>query len=124
MFQIEKLNDTSFFVKTIGLFPLEVAEKFIEEFEDRIKHIHGNLSVIIDMSDAILLKIESIEIIIKLLERNNARIFRSAFIISGNPPLEEEFRYVIKKAKNPKRKIVSNLKEAKDWISLNEVMIQ
>jgi hypothetical protein len=124
MYQIEKINNTSFYIKAIGTFPPPVAERFKKEFEELTKDIDNNLSIIVDISDAILLSINSIELILMLLKRNNERLFKSAFIISENPPLSEEFRYILEKAASPKRKIVSNLTEAKDWIGINKVVIK
>ena len=124
MYQIEKINDTSFYIKASGTFSPPVAERFIKEFAGLTKNIRDKLSIIVDITDAILLSIESVEIILELLKRNNERLFRSAFIISKNPPLSEEFRYIIEKAASPKRKIVSNLEEAKEWIGINEVVIK
>lgn len=124
MYQIEKINDTSFYIKATGTFPPPVAERFKKEFEELTKDIKDNLSIIVDITEAILLSINSIELILMLLKRNNERLFRSAFIISVNPPLSEEFRYIIEKAASPKRKIVSNLEEAKEWIGINEVVIK
>ena len=82
------------------------------------------MSIILDITDAILLSINSIELILMLLKRNNEKLFRSAFIISENPPLSEEFRYIIEKAASPKRKIVSNLEEAKEWIGIQKIVIK
>ena len=124
MYQIEKINDTSFYIKATGTFPPPVAERFIKEFKELTKYTHDKLSIIVDITDAILLSIDSIEIILELLKKNNERLFRSAFIISENPPLSEEFRYLIEKAASPQRKIVSNLEEAKEWIGIKEVIIK
>jgi len=124
MYQIEKLNDTSFYIKATGTFPPPVAERFKKEFEELTKDINNNLSIILDITDAILLSINSIELILMLLKRNNEKLFRSAFIISENPPLSEEFRYIIEKAASPKRKIVSNLEEAKEWIGIQKIVIK
>ena len=124
MYQIEKLNKTSFYIKATGTFPPPVAERFIKEFGELTKNVHEKMSVIVDISDAILLNIDSIEIILDLLRRNNERLFRSAFIISKNPPLDEEFQYLINRAKSPKRKIVSNLEEAKEWVGIEKVIFK
>ena len=124
MYQIEKLNDSSFYIKATGTFPPPVAERFIKEFGEVTKDIPHKLSIIVDIADAILLSIDSIEIILELLKKNNENLFRSAFIISKNPPLSEEFRYIIEKAASPKRKIVSNLEEAKEWIGIQEIVIK
>jgi len=95
MYQIEKISETSFYIKATGTFPPPVAEKFVKEYEELTKDIQDKLSIIVDITDAILLSIDSVEIILELLKKNNERIFRSAFIIAKNPPLSEEFKYLI-----------------------------
>ncbi|MBY9021225.1 MAG: hypothetical protein KGD67_09215 [Candidatus Lokiarchaeota archaeon] len=123
MYQIEKINDTCFLIKATGTFPPPVAERFIKEFKEVTKNINENLSIIVDITDAILLSIDSIEIVLELLKRNNDRLFRSAFIIEKNPPLNEEFKYLLDHAQSPKRKIVSNLEEAKEWIGIDKITV-
>jgi len=86
--------------------------------------IKEGLRVIVDITDAILLHINSIEIVLNLLQKDNDKLHRSAFIISGNPPLNEEFKYFLDKADNPKRKVVSNLDEAKEWIGVSKFVIR
>ncbi|MFX1448803.1 MAG: hypothetical protein ACFFCG_11825, partial [Promethearchaeota archaeon] len=54
MYQIEKINDTSFYIKATGTFPPMVAERFIKEFKVLTKDIPDKLSVIVDITDAIL----------------------------------------------------------------------
>jgi hypothetical protein len=88
------------------------------------KNINKNLSIIVDISDVILLSINSIEIILELLKRNNEKLFRSAFIVKKNPPLNEEFKYILDRAQSPKRKIVSNIEEAKTWIGIDEIVFK
>ncbi|MHA1242414.1 MAG: hypothetical protein ACTSQU_16765 [Promethearchaeota archaeon] len=124
MYQLEKINDTCFLIKATGTFPPPVAERFVKEFKELTKDVHENLSIIVDITDAILLSIASIEIILELLKRDNERLFRSAFIIEKNPVLTEEFRYLLHQAKSPKRKIVSNLEEAKEWIGIDKVVVK
>jgi len=124
MYQIEKIGDDSFYIKAIGTFPLPVAERFVIEFEDLTKDIHENLNVIIDITEAILLRIESIEIILDLLKRNNEKLNKSAFVISKNPPLGVEFKYLLEHAESSKRKIVSNLEDAKEWIGLEDIIFK
>lgn len=121
MYQIEKINDTCFYIKMTGTFPPPVAERFIKEFEELTKEIHDNLSIIVDITDAILLSIDSIEIILELLKRNNEKLFRSAFIIAKNPPLGVEIKYLLEHADSSKRKIVSNLEDAKEWIDIEKI---
>ena len=124
MYQIEKLQENKFYIKAIGTFPPPTSEKFVKDFEEHTKDIQSGLCVIIDITDAIFLKLDSIRIILDLLKRNNKKLHRSAFIISQNPPLSEEIKYLINKASSPKRKIVSNLEEAKKWIEIEKVIIR
>ncbi len=124
MYQVEKIGDTCFLIKATGTFPPPVAERFIKEFKELTKDISDNLSIIVDITDAILLSIDSIDIILELLKSDNERLFRSAFIIEKNPALTEEFRYLLDHAQSPKRKIVSNLEDAKEWIGIDKVVVK
>ncbi len=124
MYQIEKIGDTCFYIKATGTLPPPVAERFIKEFQELTENIHDNLSIIVDIADAILLSINSIELVLELLKKNNEKLFRSAFIIAKNPPLSEEFKYLLERAKSPKRKIVSNLEEAKEWIGIEKIVFK
>ena len=124
MYQVEKISDTCFLIKATGTFPPPVAERFIKEFKEVTKGVSENLSIIVDITDAILLSIDSIDIILELLKSDNERLFRSAFIIEKNPALTEEFRYLLDHAQSPKRKIVSNLEEAKEWIGIDKVVVK
>lgn len=124
MYQIEKLQENKFYIKAIGTFPPPVSEKFVKEFEELTKNIQSGLCVVVDITDAIFLKLDSIQIILDLLKRNNEKLHRSAFIIAENPPLSEEIKYLINKASSPKRKIVVNLEEAKKWIEIEKVIIR
>ena len=124
MYQIEKISDTCFLIKATGTFPPPVADRFIKEFKELTKDVNENLSIIVDITDAIFLSIASIDIILELLKSNNQRLFRSAFIIEKNPALNEEFSYLLDHAKSPKRKIVSNLEEAKEWIGIDKVVVK
>lgn len=124
MYQIEKLQENKFYIKATGTFPHPVAKRFVSEFNELTKNVKDDLSVIVDITDAILLKFESIEIILDLLKKNNNRLYRSAFIIAQNPPLSKELEYIMEKAASPKRKIVSSLEEAKKWIGLEELIIK
>ncbi|GAG84638.1 unnamed protein product [marine sediment metagenome] len=81
MFQIEKINDTCFYIKATGTFPPPVAERFIKEFEELTKDIHDTLSIIVDIADAILLSINSIEIILELL-KETTRSFLDLLLLS------------------------------------------
>jgi len=124
MYQIEKISDTCFLIKATGTFPPPVAERFVKEFKELTKDVNENLSIIVDITDAILLSLASIEIILELLKSDNERLFRSAFIIEKNPVLNEEFRYLLDHAQSSKRKIVSNLEEAKEWIGINKLVVK
>ncbi len=124
MYQIEKLQENKIYIKATGTFPPPVAERFVKEFNELTKNVKDNLSVIVDITDAILLKFDSIEIILDLLKKNNNKLSRSAFIIGQNLPLGEEFKYILEKAASPKRKIVSSLNEAKKWIGIEDVIIK
>ena len=124
MYKIERIDTNSFYIKATGNFPPPVAERFVKEFEGIIKDIKEDLRVIVDITDAILLDINSIEIVLNLLKRDNYKLYRSAFVISKNPPLDEEFKYLIEKAENPKRKVVSTLDEAKEWVGISEIIIK
>jgi hypothetical protein len=124
MYQIEKINDTCFYIKATGTFPPPVAERFIKEFGELTENIADNLSIIVDIADAILLSVSSINIVLDLLKRNNERLFRSAFIIKKNPPLNEEFQYLLEHAESPKRKIVSNIEEAKEWVGIDKIVVK
>jgi len=74
--------------------------------------------------DFILLNLESFKIILDFLKKNNERLYRSAWIISKNPPLDIEIQILLDRAKSPKRKIVQNLDDAKEWIGVTEIIIE
>ncbi|MHA1878194.1 MAG: hypothetical protein ACTSUC_17270 [Promethearchaeota archaeon] len=124
MYQIEKLQENKLYIKATGTFPPPIAERFVKEFNELTKNVKDDLSVIIDITDAILLKFDSIEIILNMLRENNNKLYRSAFIIGQNPPLGEEFKYILEKAASQKRKIVSSLTEAKKWIGVEDIIIK
>jgi hypothetical protein len=124
MYQIEKLQENKFYIKAIGTFPPPVAKRFVNEFNEIIKNLKDDLSVIIDITDAIFLSLDSLEIILELLKRNNNKLYRSAFMITQNPPLSKEIEYILEKAASSKRKIVSSLEEAKKWIGIEQVIIK
>ncbi|MFX1570498.1 MAG: hypothetical protein ACFFCV_19340 [Promethearchaeota archaeon] len=123
MFRIEKIGDQHFYVKVLGTFPPSVAEKFIIEFNKSTKELK-NFSFIVDGVDLILLNLKSFHIILDFLKKNNERLVRSAYIIAGNPVLDKEAQILLDKAESPKRKIVSNLNEAKEWLGLSEIIIE
>ncbi|MFX1454467.1 MAG: hypothetical protein ACFFDB_03750 [Promethearchaeota archaeon] len=122
MYRIEKIGENKFYIKALGLFPPSVAKRFIKEFKKKTKKME-KFSVIVDGLDVIFLNLDSFEIILDFLKDNNKRLDRSSWIISKNPPLDEEIAALLKKADSPKRKIVSNLKDAKEWIGVDEIII-
>ena len=124
MYQIEKLEENKFYIKANGTFPPPVSERFVEEFEELTENVERSLSVIIDITDAIFLTLDSFQIILDLLKKNNEKLHRSAFIISQNPPLSKEINYLLEKASSPKRKIVSNLDAAKKWIGIEKIIFK
>ena len=112
-----------YYIKVLGTFPPSIAERFMKEFDKKLKKSEG-FSVIVDGLDFILLNIKSFEIVLNYLKNKNERLSKSAWIISKNPPLNKEIQILLDKAKSPKRKIVQNLDEAKEWIGVEEIIIE
>ena len=123
MYRIEKIGEKHFYIKVLGTLPPSVAQKLINEIGEEIKNLR-DYSVIVDGLDFIFLKLDSFEIILDFLKKNNEALYRSAYIISKNPPLDVEIQYILDKADSPKRKIVNNLEDAKKWIGLSDIVIQ
>ena len=123
MYRIEKIGENHFYIKAIGTFPPSVAKRFIKEFEEKLKDVRL-FSVIVDGLDVILLNLKSFEIILEFLRKNNEKLIRSTYIISKNPPLKKEVQILLDRAESPKRKIVKNLKDAKEWIGIKEIIIE
>ena len=123
MYRFEKIGETHFYLKALGTFPPSVAKRFIKEFNKKTKKL-DSFSVIVDGVDFIMLNLESFGIILEFLKKNNERLDRSAWIISKNPVLDIEIQILLKRAESPKRKIVQNLEEAKEWIGVKEVIIE
>ena len=123
LYQLDKMDENCFYLKAIGKFPPVEAERFVNDFRDRTKNI-DNFCVLVDILDASHLDGRSIDIILNLLKENNKKLEKSAFIISNNPPLDVEIQYLIEKAASPKRKIVTNLDEAKDWLGITNIIIK
>lgn len=123
MYRIEKIGEKHFFIKVLGTLPPSVAHKLIDEFWEEIKNLK-DFSVIVDGGDFIFLKLDSFEIILDFLKKNNETLYRAAYIISKNPPLDKEIQYILDKADSPKRKIVNNLEDAKKWIGISDIIIQ
>jgi len=123
MYKIEKVAENQFYVKIMGQCPPYEAEKCSERFLEKIKDSQ-KIYVIIDLLDLVLVKISSLKIFIELLNNTSKKLERSAFVISFNPPLNEEVKYILEKAKSPKRKIVNSLEEAKEWTQIPEINIK
>ncbi len=123
MYKIEKIGDFHFYIKVLGTFPPSVAERFIEDFKEKTNQLE-KFSVIVDGLDFILLNLKSFEIILESLKRNNERLIRSAYIIAKNPVLNKEAQILFERAESPKRKIVKNLEEAKEWLGISAVIVE
>ena len=123
MYRIEKIGEDKFYIKALGTFPPSVARRFMKDFNKKTKKLE-EFSVIIDGLDFILLNLETFEIILDFLKSNNERLVKSAWLISQNPLLDKEIQILIEKAKSPKRKIVDNLEDAKEWIGAEKIIIQ
>jgi len=123
MYKIEKIGEFHFYIKVLGTFPPSVAERFIEDFNEKTNQLE-KFSVIVDGLDFILLNLKSFEIILEFLKRNNERLIRSAYIIAKNPVLNKEAQILFERAESPKRKIVKNLEEAKEWLGISAVIVE
>ena len=123
MYQLEKIGENSFFFKVIGSFPPSIAEEAIEDFLSITKDV-DNFSAIIDISDGRLISLNSIEIVVDFFKNNEPKLVKSAIIISENPPLDSEFKYILERVNSTKRKIVNNLEEAKKWLGIEDIIIQ
>ncbi|MBD3339355.1 MAG: hypothetical protein GF353_09615 [Candidatus Lokiarchaeota archaeon] len=123
MYKIEKIGENVFYCKGLGNFPPSVAKRFSEEFLGIIEELE-NYSVIIDTLSMDFLKLDSLEILLDLLEKSKSRLVRSAFIISNNPPLSKEIKYLLENSYTLKRKIVENYDDAKKWVEIDEIIIQ
>ncbi len=123
MYQLEKMSENCFYLKTIGKFPPVEAKRFVNDFKEQTKRLK-KFRFLVDISDANLLDGNSINIILDLLKENNKRLEKSAFVITDNPPLDVEFQYLLEKAASPKRKIVTTLDEAKKWLGINDIVIK
>jgi len=123
LYQLEKIRNSSFLFKAIGSFPPSIAKEAIEDFLKITKDM-SEFSAIIDLTDARLIKFNSIELLVDFFKNNEPKLVKSAVVISENPPLDTEFEYILKQVNSVKRKIVSNLDEAKKWIGIDEIIIQ
>jgi len=123
MYQLEKIGENSFYFKAIGSLPPSIAEEAIENFLKLTKDM-PKFSAIIDLSDARLIKFDSFKIIIEFFRKNESKLIKTGIVISENPPLDTEFDYILKQVKSAKRKIVSTLEDAKNWIGIKEIIVQ
>jgi hypothetical protein len=123
MYKIEKIGKKDLYIKMMGTFPPSVANKFIDEFEEKTKNLK-KLSVIVDGLDFIMLNLQSFEIVLNFLKRNNDRLIKSAYVVAQNPVLNKEAQILLDRAESPKRKIVENLDEAKEWIGIKNIIIE
>ena len=123
LYQLEKIGDASFLFKAIGSFPPSIAEEAIEDFLKITKDM-SMFSAIIDLTDVRLISFNSIELVVEFFKKNEPKLVKSAVVISENPPLDTELEYILKQVNSTKRKIVSNLDEAKNWIGIDEIIIQ
>jgi hypothetical protein len=123
MYKIEKIGKHNLYVKIMGMFPPSVANKFIDEFEEKTKNLK-KLSVIVDGLDFIMLNLQSFEIVLNFLKNNNDRLVKSAYVVAQNPVLNKEAQILLDRADSPKRKIVENLDDAKKWIGVSEIIIE
>ncbi|MCK4239001.1 MAG: hypothetical protein KAX33_07775 [Candidatus Lokiarchaeota archaeon] len=123
MYQLEKMGKNCFYIKAIGKFPPVEAKIFVNDFKEQTKNLK-KFCVLVDISDASHLDGRSIIIILDLLKENNKRLEKSAFVIINNPPLDVEIKYLLEKAISPKRKIVTTLDEAKEWLGISDIVIK
>ena len=123
MFKIEKIGEYHFYIKVLGTFPPSVAERFIEDFNEKTNQLE-KFSVIVDGLDFILLNLKSFEIVLDFLKKNNERLVKSAYIVADNPVLNTEAQILLDRADSPKRKLVNNLDEAKEWIGIEKIVIK
>ncbi|MFW9970928.1 MAG: hypothetical protein ACFFDF_12085 [Candidatus Odinarchaeota archaeon] len=123
MYKIEKIGKHHLYIKILGTFPPSIARKFIKEFEDKTRNLK-KFSVIVDGLDFILLNLKSFEIILDFLKKNNDKLVKSAYVIAQNPVLDKEAQILLDRAASPKRRIVENLDDAKNWVDINEIIIK
>ena len=123
MYRIENIGNKIFYIKFTGHFTPANAQKYLEEFKEISKDTE-NFSLLVDLIDASMLGMESIDLILTMLQKESKKLHKSAYVISENPPLEVEFNYLFSKAPSPKRKLVSDLEEAKKWLGLEDIVIQ
>ncbi len=123
MFKLEKIGENTFYIKALGTFPPSVAKRFVREFKENTKNLEG-FSVIVDGLDLIILHLKSFKMVLNLLKKNNKKLIKSAYVVGENPVLNKEAQILLERAKSPKRKIVKNLEEAKEWVGIKDIVIQ
>jgi len=123
MYRIENVGNNIFYIKFTGHFTPANAQQYLEDFKD-VSENTKKFSLLIDLIDASMLGMESIDLILTMLQKESKKLHKSAYVISENPPLEVEFNYLFSKAPSPKRKLVSELEEAKKWLGLEDIVIQ
>ncbi|MFX0104576.1 MAG: hypothetical protein ACFE75_03685 [Candidatus Hodarchaeota archaeon] len=123
MYKFEKIGETHFYLKVLGTFPPSVAERCINEFNEMTKELK-EFSVIVDGLDFILLNLKSFDIVLEFLKKNNDRLVRSAYIVADNPVLNKEAQILLERADSPKRKLVANFDDAKEWIGIEKISIE
>ena len=123
MYKIEKIGKHHLYIKIMGTFPPSVTRRFIDEFEEKTKKLK-KLSVIVDGLDFIMLNLQSFEMVLDFLKKNNNRLIKSAYIVVNNPVLDKEAQILLDRADSPKRKLVNNFDEAKEWIGIKKIIIE
>ncbi len=123
MYKIEKIGDNIFYIKFMGKLPKSKAENYIKDLRLAIKGL-SHFSILVDLLDATFLSGETFDFLLDLFKKDNKRLIKSAYVISENPPLDVEFQYLFDQAPSPKRKIVSDLDDAKKWLGISEISIQ
>ena len=123
MYKIEKIGKHDLYIKIMGTFPPSVTRKFIDEFEEKTKKLK-KLSVIVDGLDFIMLNLQSFEMVLDFLKKNNNRLIKSAYIVVNNPVLDKEAQILLDRADSPKRKLVNNFDEAKEWIGIKKIILE
>ena len=62
--------------------------------------------------------------VLEFLKKNNDRLVKSAYVVAHNPVLDKEAQILLDRADSPKRRIVENLDDAKEWIGISEIIIE
>jgi len=122
MYKIEKIGENVFYIKLLGSMPPSVAKKFIKDFKVRTKGL-DSFSSIVDGLDLIILNLKSFKLILNFLLKTNPKLIKSAYVIGKSPVLNKEAEILLERAKSPKRKIVENLDEAKQWVGIESIII-